>query len=79
MMVDTLCAIKKAMENVSVENDEWYEEGEGEGGGVRVGGGRGHSSQITNEWCSKKERLLTMSFLFTTTVGSTGQSAAAAE
>ena len=32
MMVDTLCAIKKAMENVSVENDEWYEEGEGERG-----------------------------------------------
>ena len=25
MMVDTLCAIKKAMENVSVENDECNE------------------------------------------------------
>ena len=49
MMVDTLCAIKKAMENVSVENDEWYEEGEGEG-----------------------ERLLTMAFLFTTSLAAAG-------
>jgi hypothetical protein len=49
MMVDTLCAIKKAMENVSVENDECNEGKEEREG---RGGHRGFNCccYIANEW-----------------------------